>query len=154
VATLNEIERKLMVCLACKCERCPILSREIPEDCKYILKHALAKEDEGIVINRPRRSGKTDDIMKMAMKVTKRGYDAVVMMRYTNERYELQRAYMGTGISFWSIPAKRQDFQNNSVRNNMHGLDRERTLFFSDNLPEWVADEIKDLGYRFIIGFQ
>jgi hypothetical protein len=143
-----------MVCLACKCERCPILSKEIPEDCEYILKHVLAKEDEGIVINRPRRSGKTGDIMKMAMKVTKRGYDAVVVTRHSNERYELQRAYMGTGISFWSISSSRQDFIKNSIRNCMHGLDRENTLFFADNLPAWVADEISGLGYWFIIGYQ
>lgn len=154
VATLNEIRRKLMVCITCECNKCPLLSDVIPEDCENIIKHALVKDDEGeVVAFKPRRSGKTREIMKMAMDVINSGYDVIVVLNHNEERYRLQKQYMGTGIQFLSISTKKQDFVN-SVFRNLHGLDKQKTVFFSDNLPSWVAEEVKSLGYRFIFGYE
>jgi hypothetical protein len=147
VETELKIQKKLMVCATCKCNKCHVFSNKVPEDCEYAIKHILDTREEGVVIKRPRRSGKTTDILKMAIKVIDAGLDAIVIVPNSMEARRLQRMCMGTGVRFL-VARNRQDI-------SFFGLDRSRTVMFSDSVEEgWIVDAVEEQGFRFIIGYK
>jgi hypothetical protein len=146
VATVEDFKRKLMICAACKCTRCPSHKRTIPEDCEYLLKHVLDTREEGVIVYAPRRSGKTQKVLDRAMEAVSAGQETMVLVNHRTEIHRLQRASMGSGLTFAHV-GNRQDVER-------YLLGRTGWSVFSDGLGEWVIGAVHEAGCHFVLGYK
>jgi len=76
------LKRKIFVCLEQKCRRCSIKKDDLLEDCPYGILHGLCEIDGGTQ-NRPRRSGKTTELIKLANKANSAGFTVYFIVNDT-----------------------------------------------------------------------
>ena len=142
----KQIERKLRICANKKCRKCDLSVHFAPHDCEWLMKHILDADPEGIVINRPRRDGKTSDIIRRAYEMNKGGYETIILVPNSMMAQNLQRLLMGSGVE---VLAVRDRY---AVSRSLMG--KKKAQVFSDELPEWIADAVnKDTGHNFVLGY-
>lgn len=150
--TSTKVDRKLRICAGKKCTKCPLQNQHPPEDCEWILKHALDAEDEGVVINAARRSGKTTDLIRRAMKMMDDGYEVIILVPNTEVAYQMQQKLMVTGIDImptggWGRVDKA------AVDRALRG--RDPSLVYSDEIGEWLAHYVNNGNkHRFMLGYE
>jgi len=125
----------------------------VPGDCVYAMKHLLCTEDEGVVLDMPRRSGKTTAILNKAIRLAKSGLEVIIFVPTSEYAHRIQQNLMGTGVQVASVGGWRVDKQKakTTIRNVLAGQSTKMVL--SDEIQEWIAEFVKqDARHCFILG--
>lgn len=96
------IKRKITVCLRNKCRRCMVSIKEVPNHCQYDVFHALETTEEGMV-EKPRRSGKTTELVKLANELTAAGYPVYFMTRTLAMGEHIKKNFSLLGFKMTSL---------------------------------------------------
>ena len=146
---MKRAERKLAVCAEKGCSKCPIGRHHVPEDCEYLLCHALDTEAGKIRVC-GRQTGKTTKVMKLAQKLASAGYTVVVLVRSQHQARMLQRRMMGTGAYILSV--YEDQLNNRSLPKELRGLKHAAVL--SDEVGDYIVEEVQRAGHQFVMGFR
>lgn len=108
---MKVIDRKIIVCLRNKCRRCTADIKEVPKHCMYDVFHVLETTD-GDVVEKPRQSGKTTELIGLANELAAAGYPVYFMTRTLDMGNHIKRQY---------IANKKFDFKIISLGQVQHG---------------------------------
>lgn len=136
--------------------KCPFNCYSVPDDCEWAMKHLLCTETEGVVIDMPRRSGKTTKVLNMAYKLAKHGQPVLLFTPTADYANDIQRQIMGSGIDIasiggWGHSRSKTLHSVSAVEKMLMG--RHGIMVFSDEVYPWIADVVKKIKkHRFILG--
>ena len=149
---IKAITRKFAICLAKGCMQCELKASTVPEDCEWALKHVLDTSEEGVVIDRPRRSGKTSAILHHADRFQQLGIQSIVILPTAEMASWTQKRIMGTGIMVASVGGWGDTFQMRTKAEKIL-MGHPRLAVFSDEVGDWIVDVVnKNTRHRFILG--
>jgi hypothetical protein len=136
----------LTVCAQCRCTKCSIDMKSLPEDCEYGLKHILNVDDYGNVFTKLRRSGKTTKIIELAFLLSDAGHSvAILTPNYAATKRMESLIDKNNRIIVINSYNKKRLRQNLAFRN---------FLVLSDELDDWVIDCVNELGSIFVVGYR
>ena len=86
------VKRRVIVCVRQGCTQCATLSRTAPDDCPYLILHALHVGPDGVV-QMGRRSGKTTHLVQQANELVESDQPVYFMVHSKQRAAELYRFY-------------------------------------------------------------
>jgi hypothetical protein len=94
--------KRRSICAKKGCTKCPVGEMFVPNECEYMIFHLLAPKDDlgGVIENRPRRSGKTVELMQIAQQHAEAGTKVVVVVPSRAHGENIRRSYDCDGIRF------------------------------------------------------
>ena len=98
-----------------------------------------------MVFNRPRRSGKTTEIIKLAEELQSGGYEVLIITRDHSSANSLQRRMMGSGVRILS------SMTISRFEEHMYRL--KGSLVLSDEVGEWVIKMVHSTKHEFVVGY-
>lgn len=153
VTETKQAIRKVTICVKKDCMRCPLSEVHVPDDCEWSLKHVLCTQEEGRVIDMPRRSGKTTRVVNLAVNLAEMASVSEVVLFVPNSEWanRYQRDLMGTGVSVMSTGGWNKKDPGSVSRALMA---KRGVVVLSDEVHPWIADVVNKMKHnRFIVGY-
>lgn len=147
------IVRKISICVKHDCMRCPIADVCVPDDCEWAMKHILCTEEEGEVIDLPRRGGKTTRVMALAAGLANMSSDVEVMMFVATAEManSYQKLLMGTGVELVSVGGWKKK-NPEKVKRALYS--RRGVVVLSDEVYPWISKVVNKMKHnRFLVGY-
>ena len=121
------------------------------------MKHLLSTNAGIGVMDRPRRWGKTTQVMKAAVALHNQGHNVVIFYP-TQEMLRMhQRPLMGTGVEMASVGGwDRARLGNHGGYQAVHRtlISKPERLVLSDEVHPWIEECVNDMNqHTFILGF-
>jgi len=76
---MEVIKRRVLICVRNKCNKCASSVSRIPDTCKFDILHAL--ENKSGIQEKPRRSGKTTELVRIANELSSFSYKVYYITR-------------------------------------------------------------------------
>ena len=100
----NRLDRHILECFKRGCRVCRWDVTHVPEDCPYMICHALTVDRIGKIEVGGRRTGKTTRLVSDAMKLAREGYSVCVLCSNHDAARMMERSFaMPQGVKFMSF---------------------------------------------------
>ena len=88
LVTVKKVDRKLFLCLEHQCSKCGVPVISVPDDCPYLILHALETRKDGIKWME-RRSGKTTALIGMANRMARIGCPVYFVTKFFDSKIHI-----------------------------------------------------------------